>query len=211
MNQIGLLFKEFNNNSIFLNILREIESDELNEDIILNNVCSSEELMSKFRTFIDDDDIIKEKLVIRISQAKKTYLKNKDKLIKTTQVIDEQVTSEQLIIEQFDDILSQIKKQVISAQFAYDIEKQIITNNNSTDTNDHITNDNCTDTNDQITNESIENNNLVFDYKTNKFLKKYNIDDDNKNSKVQWLSPFIRLEQIGHLAKMTTTTYELCY
>jgi hypothetical protein len=163
MNQIALLFKEFNSNTIFLNIIHEIESDESDENIILTNVCSSKELMDKFRTFVDDDNIIKEKIIIRISQAKKTYLKNKDKILETKQVITE----------------------------------QIITNNN--------------DQNNQIINENIENNNLVFDYKTNEFLKKYDIDDDNKNPKVNWISPFIRLEQIDHLVKMTTITYELYY
>lgn len=164
MNQIGLLFKELNNNNKITSILQELETNPSIEmkDQVLENIYSNQEIMTKLNEFVVDtvngDIIIKQKIIVFVNQALIKYLKNKEKILEK---IYNKIESNNELIE--------------------NINEPIIIN--------------------QITN----------DYKNNKYLNKYNIDDDKNNKKVIWIAPYIRLETFDHLIKMTTPDYELYY
>lgn len=75
-NQIGELFKELNNNIIVKNILNEEDTEE---NLIIK-LMQSEELLLKLKTFIDDENIIKQKIETCVKQILKKKQKPVEKI-----------------------------------------------------------------------------------------------------------------------------------
>jgi len=152
MSQIGLLFKELNDNESILKILKDVESLQTIEvDIVVERIYCNEELMNKLRVFCDDESFLKKKILVSVGQSISKILKN----IKTVKDADKMNINE--IINPGIEI--------------------------------------CLDNN----------------YEKNEFLGKYNKEKDKTNSKVQWITEWIRLETVDHLIKMTTSNFEVFY
>lgn len=64
------LFKELSNNSIFNNYLNQLDGS--NDDQILQLAMSDEELMQKLKSILDDENIIKVKMSIKINMVNKS-------------------------------------------------------------------------------------------------------------------------------------------
>jgi len=152
MSQIGLLFKELNDNESILKILKDVESLQTIEvDIVVERIYCNEELMNKLRVFCDDESFLKKKILVSVGQSISKILKNR----KTVKDADKMNINE--IINPGIEI--------------------------------------CLDNN----------------YEKNEFLGKYNKEKDKTNSKVQWITEWIRLETVDHLIKMTTSNFEVFY
>jgi len=83
-NQVGLFFKELNNNEYVKSIVNSDDNTEENLEVKANNFLSklleSEELMIKLKTFVDDDKFIKDKIETFIKQILKKKQKPVEKV-----------------------------------------------------------------------------------------------------------------------------------
>jgi hypothetical protein len=69
MSNIGLLFKQFNENQTFNNYIQDLNIN--NREEILNNIFNDTELISFFKTIVDDETIIKQKMNVKFDQQLK--------------------------------------------------------------------------------------------------------------------------------------------
>ena len=87
-NPQGELFKELSSNELFKKYLDQ----EYDENTILNNALNDDELMTKLKNILDDNEIIKSKMQIKISQVKKS--KNKVNQPKNTNESNNKLVNE---------------------------------------------------------------------------------------------------------------------
>jgi hypothetical protein len=168
MNQIGLLFKELNSNDKISDITQELTSDSSIEmkNEVLESIFLDQELMDKLKRILDDEVIIKDKIIAFVNKGlkkskKKQVSKDDSELNKTT------IESEEInLIKEVSKDDSELSKNVPDAEP---------------------------------------------DNTNNQYLCKYNIKNDLNNPSVAWISPYIRLENIGHFIKMTTQNFECLY
>jgi hypothetical protein len=75
MASVGELFKFLGSNDVFQSLCKE--SEKSNQQIIAD-VFQNEELITKLRTFVQDDNIIKSKMDILIGQKRKNQNKKQE-------------------------------------------------------------------------------------------------------------------------------------
>ena len=112
MTNIGGLFKELNNNILFNNYIEQIKLDIDNKNDIINNIFNDDDFMNILRTFVSDDNIIKDKVIVSIGQRLKKVVKQSV----IEQSIVEQSVVEQSVIEQSDqeqDFIREFQSRVI--------------------------------------------------------------------------------------------------
>ena len=125
MTNIGGLFKELNNNILFNNYIEQIKLDIDNKNDIINNIFNDDDFMNILRTFVSDDNIIKDKVIVSIGQRLKKVVKQSV----IEQSIVEQSVIEQSIVEQSVVEQSVIEQSDQEQDFIREFQSRVIINN----------------------------------------------------------------------------------
>jgi len=116
MASVGELFKFLGSNDIFLDLCKD--SGKTNQQIIAN-VFENEELISKVRTIIQDDSLIKSKMDILIGQKRKNQNKKQEKNQKQEQPFVNKSQEEVVEVKEFKHLPINPSKVIYLDNFAY--------------------------------------------------------------------------------------------
>ena len=114
MTNIGGLFKELNNNKLFNNYVEQIRLDTENKNNIINDMLNNIDFMDNLHVYVEDDNIIREKLIIVIGQKLK-----KSSVVKP---------SEDVVIEKSEDVVIEQSEDDFDEQSEDDKQKEFIRN-----------------------------------------------------------------------------------
>jgi len=115
MTNIGGLCKELNNNKLFNNYVEQIRLDTENKNNIINDMLNNTDFMDNLHVYVEDDNIIREKLIIVIGQKLK-----KNTVVKQSEVI---------VIEKSEDDIDEQSEDDKQKEFIRNFQSSVIINN----------------------------------------------------------------------------------
>ena len=115
MTNIGGLFKELNNNKLFNNYVEQIRLDTENKNNIINDMLNNTDFMDNLHVYVEDDNIIREKLIIVIGQKLKKSIFVKP--------------SEDVVIEKSEDDIDEQSEDDKQKEFIRNFQSSVIINN----------------------------------------------------------------------------------
>ena len=115
MTNIGGLFKELNNNKLFNNYVEQIRLDTENKNNIINDMLNNIDFMDNLHVYVEDDNIIREKLIIVIGQKLKKSIVVKP--------------PEDVVIEKSEDDIDEQSEDDKQKEFIRNFQSSVIINN----------------------------------------------------------------------------------